>query len=203
MITQYGLQVESPFDLKKAPTVAISIKKGETKTIDRAGTSGLLAIVVEEGGILNYTEQISLPGLYHTYVYMQGKGSTVNLVSRTSLTEGVADVSHQVIHEKDNTTSNINARGVLSGGAQVVYTSSISVRPNFKNVEGTQDAQFLLVSIQAKVKSIPGLSVYSDEVTCSHKVSVTPVDSKAMDFLASRGYCPKEAEQVLVVAFLD
>lgn len=203
MITHYGLQIESPFDLNQSATVAISIKKGETKTIDRGEVSGLLAIVVEDGATLDYKETISTPGLYHTYVYLQGKESSVNMSSRIIVEEDVADISHQVIHEKNNTVSNITARGVAGKTATVIYTSKISVNPSIENVEGRQDAQFMILDQGAKVKTIPGLSVYSDEVSCSHKVSVTPIEPKILEFLAMRGYTEQEARKVIIEAFLN
>ncbi len=202
MSTQYGLQIESPFNLKDTATVAISVKKGEVKNIDRGGVTGLLAIVVAEGGRLNYTENISTVGLYHTYIYLQGQNSSVEVVSKVTLKEDITDISHQIIHEKDNTISNIKTRGVVSGSATVIYISNISVCPSIKNIEGIQDAQFMLLETQAKVKTIPGLSVYSEDVSCGHKVSVSPVDTKNIEFLAMRGFSKEQAEDILIAAFL-
>jgi Fe-S cluster assembly scaffold protein SufB len=202
MSTHYGLQVESPFNLKDTAAVAISVKRGEVKDVDRGEVTGLLAIVVAEGGKLNYTENIGAPGLYHTYIYLQGQDSSVSISSRVMLKENIADISHQVMHEKDNTVSNIKTKGIVSGEGIVIYTSNISVTPNIKKIEGTQDAQFMLLEAQAKVKTIPGLSVYSEEVSCSHKVAVAPVDTKKLEFLAMRGYSKKQAEEVLITAFL-
>jgi Fe-S cluster assembly scaffold protein SufB len=203
MSTHYGLQINSPFDIKSLTPVAISVKKNETKNIDRGSAVGLLAIIVEEGGVLNYTESILEAGLYHTYVYLQGKNSQANIDSRIKIGSEIADISHQVIHEKDQSTSSVNTRGVIGFDSTVIYTSNISVAPKVAKIGGEQDARFILTSNSAKVKTIPGLSVYSEEVSCSHKVSVAPVDKQALEFLNARGYSQLDAEQLLISVFLN
>lgn len=202
MSTQYGLQVTSVYTAKEYSPVVIVVKAGEKREIDRSGAKGLLAIQVQAGGELVYTEYVQEAGFYHTYIYIEGQNSTVSTVSKVALSEGMADISHKVFHSNSNTASHIQTRGIVSGAAEVIYTSEIRAEKGYADITGIEKADFL-VKDTARVSGIPSLSISTDSVVCSHSFSVVPMSMEKIAYLNTKGYNKNEAEQILIDAFLD
>ncbi len=203
MSTHYGLQIQSPFDLAGTQPVIISVLAGQTKTISRGQARGLLAIVVQDGAELNFEEEIIEDGLYHTYIYLQGERSKATIVSKQNLKEGIADIGHHIVHEKNNTSSQIKTRAIVSNSAEIIYTSQIAINPGLRDIDGQQSARFMLEGMTSKVKTIPGLSVFTDDVNCSHSLAITPIDEKALLFLTSRGFKLDQATEMVKEIFLQ
>ncbi|MEN9852202.1 MAG: hypothetical protein RI996_145 [Candidatus Parcubacteria bacterium] len=202
MSTQYGLQVTSTYTAKEYSQVVIVVKAGEKREIDRAGAKGLLAIQVQAGAELVYTEYVQEAGLYHTYIYIEGENSTVSIVSKVMLSTGMADISHKVFHSNKETVSHIQTRGVVSDNAEVIYTSEIRAEKNHTDIQGTEKADFL-VKDNARVSGIPALSISTDNVVCSHSLSIVPMSMEKIAYLHTKGYNRNEAEQILTDSFLD
>ncbi|MCF6306141.1 MAG: SufD family Fe-S cluster assembly protein, partial [Rhodobacteraceae bacterium] len=55
----------------------------------------------------------------------------------------------------------------------------------------------------AVVLAKPELEIYADDVICSHGSTCGATDETAMFYLMSRGIAKKQAQDLLVLAFLD
>ncbi len=202
MSTKYGLQVESIYTLAEFQPVILFVPKGDKKVIDRGGVSGLLAIKVEEGGTLEYIESVQQPGLFHTYIYLEGENSSVNVVSKVEVSSGVIDISHKIFHSASSTSSNISTKGVLSQTAQLIYTSEIRAEGDFLDISGKEKAQFL-ISDDARVSGIPELNIYTDSISCAHSFSVAPIPDSQISYMCTKGYDKVQAKKIIEQAFLD
>jgi Fe-S cluster assembly protein SufD len=61
----------------------------------------------------------------------------------------------------------------------------------------------VLLSPKAKVRTRPQLEIYADDVKCSHGATTGQLDETALFYLQQRGIPLREAQRLLLQAFLD
>lgn len=92
---------------------------------------------------------------------------------------------------------------VLRGGATGVFQGKILVKAGAQKTDGYQISQGLLLDDASQFLAKPELEIYADDVVCSHGSTAGAVDDDALFYLTSRGVPKREAEELLVLAFLD
>ena len=92
---------------------------------------------------------------------------------------------------------------VLKNGAQGVFQGKILVRSGAQKTDGYQISQALLLDDDSQFLAKPELEIYADDVACSHGSTCGAVDEHMLFYLTSRGIPRAEAEELLVLAFLD
>jgi Fe-S cluster assembly protein SufD len=108
-----------------------------------------------------------------------------------------------VTHGAVNCESRQVYKKVLRSGAVGVFQGKILVKPGAQKTDGYQISQGLLLDDDSQFLAKPELEIYADDVACSHGSTVGAVDATALFYLTSRGVPRKEAEELLVLAFLD
>lgn len=120
---------------------------------------------------------------------------------------GAADFLHDdtvfVTHDGLNCESRQVFKKVLSRGATGVFQGKILVKPGAQKTDGYQISQGLLLDDDSQFLAKPELEIYADDVACSHGSTCGAVDPTALFYLTSRGVPRREAEALLVRAFLD
>jgi Fe-S cluster assembly protein SufD len=92
---------------------------------------------------------------------------------------------------------------VLRGSAVGVFQGKILVAPGAQRTDGYQISQGLLLDEASQFLAKPELEIYADDVKCSHGSTCGAVDDTALFYLTSRGVPRGEAEDLLVLAFVD
>jgi Fe-S cluster assembly protein SufD len=108
-----------------------------------------------------------------------------------------------VTHGGMNCESRQVYKMVLRGAAVGVFQGKILVKPGAQKTDGYQISQGLLLDDAAQFLAKPELEIYADDVACSHGSTCGAVDEEALFYLSSRGVPRREAEELLVLAFLD
>ncbi|HEU0222062.1 MAG TPA: Fe-S cluster assembly protein SufD [Paracoccaceae bacterium] len=108
-----------------------------------------------------------------------------------------------VTHGAERCESRQVFKKVLRRGAVGVFQGKILVRPGAQKTDGYQLSQGLLLDAASQFLAKPELEIYADDVKCSHGSTVGAVDETALFYLTSRGIPRAEAEDMLVLAFLD
>lgn len=104
-------------------------------------------------------------------------------------------------HCAPHTISNLAAKGVLAGTAQAVYRGLVRVAREAHGSDGYQRCDTLLLSPTAEVDPVPNLEINTDDVRCTHGVTVSSVNPEHLFYLQSRGVSPATARQLLVEGF--
>jgi len=60
-----------------------------------------------------------------------------------------------------------------------------------------------MLAESAQAESIPGLEINSDDVRCSHAVTIGNIDPEQVFYLQSRGIDTEAAEKLIVGGFLQ
>ena len=91
---------------------------------------------------------------------------------------------------------------VLKNGAVGVFQGKILVKQGAQKTDGYQISQSLLLDEDSQFLAKPELEIYADDVKCSHGSTSGAIDETALFYLRSRGVPEKEAQALLVLAFL-
>ncbi len=108
-----------------------------------------------------------------------------------------------VTHDAVGCESRQVFKKVLRGSAVGVFQGKILVKRGAQKTDGYQLSQGLLLDETAQFLAKPELEIYADDVKCSHGSTSGAVDDTARFYLTSRGIPRREAEELLVLAFLD
>ncbi len=108
-----------------------------------------------------------------------------------------------VTHDAVNCESRQVFKKVLRNGAVGVFQGKILVQPDAQKTDGYQISQGLLLDDDSQFLAKPELEIYADDVACSHGSTCGGVDETAMFYLTSRGVPKPEAQDMLVLAFID
>ncbi|MDM7320981.1 MAG: SufB/SufD family protein [Fervidobacterium pennivorans] len=110
----------------------------------------------------------------------------------------VIDILYLMRFYKPNSYGNVDAKGVLTDEAKVVFRGIMDILSGAKEVEAHQSNHATLMSLKAKVEAIPSLMVDENDVVASHAASSSPIDENMVFYLMSRGI-PKEDAQKMIV----
>ncbi len=209
---KYGLKISSPFIEDFSSVVegggeVLFIGPNTHKTMTNDLSSHRLILVsVEEGGVFEYEERAE--GTAHTksdlHIFLRGKGARANIKARYEVGgDSKLDILHKVYHEADETISNIETRGVLSGDTHVIYRSDIQMKKGLKTLTGNENAKFLLLSKTAKIDAIPSLDIASREVKSNHSLSVSRIGEEELFYPKMRGLNETEAKEIILEGFLQ
>ncbi len=91
---------------------------------------------------------------------------------------------------------------VLKNGAIGVFQGKILVKQGAQKTDGYQISQALLLDGDSQFLAKPELEIYADDVKCSHGSTSGAIDDGALFYLRSRGVPLKDAQSLLVLAFL-
>ncbi len=105
-------------------------------------------------------------------------------------------------HVADHTRSDVLYKGTARDKGRTVYSGLIKLEPGAQQTDAYQTNRNLLLSSEARADSVPQLEIAANDVRCSHGSSTAPVDKTQLFYLMSRGIPQKDAEQLLVKAFL-
>ena len=91
---------------------------------------------------------------------------------------------------------------VLKNGAVGVFQGKILVKNGAQKTDGYQISQALLLDGDSQFLAKPELEIYADDVKCSHGSTSGEIDETALFYLRSRGVPMREAQSLMVLAFL-
>ena len=107
-----------------------------------------------------------------------------------------------VHHAKPHGTSNQVYKGIIDNKASAVFLGKVLVDRDAQKTQASQSNRNVLLSKDAKVNSKPQLEIYADDVACSHGSTTGQIDKEALFYLQSRGIDRRQAEVLLLNAFV-
>jgi Fe-S cluster assembly protein SufD len=114
-----------------------------------------------------------------------------------------SDVSTFQNHCAQNTKSDVLYKGTLQDSSRSHWQGLIRVERGVAGSDGYQANRMLILSEQARAESLPELEILSDDVRCSHGVSIGELDPEEMFYLRSRGIPDEDARRLLVEGFIE
>jgi Fe-S cluster assembly protein SufD len=193
-------------------TVILSIGNGSelshvrvmADSLDAANiTSGIFKVGAKtEYNLFNMTSGGAV-SRFQGFVTMNGEGSDLN-VNGVNLLKGTqhGDTTLVVDHAVPDCTSRELFRAVVDDRAHSVFQGRIIVRPHAQKTDGKMMTRALLLSDEAEADNKPELEIFADDVTCGHGATAGALDESLLFYLRARGLPEKEAQALLIQAFV-
>ncbi len=113
-----------------------------------------------------------------------------------------ADVTLVLDHAVAHCESRELFKTVLADETRGVFQGKIVVRPDAQKTNGRMMSQALLLGEAAEMDNKPELEIFADDVQCGHGATAGDLDEDLLFYLQARGIPPKEAEALLIQAFV-
>ena len=141
----------------------------------------------------------------HLESTLQARGTASELLGRgygTGKSHG--DFYTLQDHIGPDTRSDLLYKSALRTQSRAVYYGSTRVGLGAKNADANQENRNLLLSKTARADSDPVLEILtSDVIRASHGATAGPVDQEQLYYMQARGIRHRDAEAMLVRAFLE
>jgi Fe-S cluster assembly protein SufD len=133
----------------------------------------------------------------------EGEG-TVAGIRGASLLRGRqhADVTLVADHAVGGCQSREMFKSVLEQEGRSVFQGKIIVRPDAQKTDAKMMTQALLLSESAEADNKPELEIFADDVQCGHGATAGKLDEDLLFYLRARGIPEREAEALLIQAFV-
>ncbi|MFL6798513.1 MAG: Fe-S cluster assembly protein SufD [Xanthobacteraceae bacterium] len=137
------------------------------------------------------------------FVTLAGQGTIVH-IGGANLLRARQHVDTTVF--ADHAVADCNSReifkSVLDGESRGIFQGKILVRPGAQKTDARMAAHALLLSDQAEADNKPELEIFADDVQCGHGATCGALDQDLLFYLKARGIPAKEAEALLIQAFV-
>ena len=140
---------------------------------------------------------------YQATIAFAGEGSKVE-TNGVNLLNGKqhADTTLFMDHAVPNGVSREIFRAVVDDRAHSVFQGRIIVRPHAQKTDAKMMTRALLLSDDAEADNKPELEIFADDVTCGHGATTGALDESLLFYLRARGLSEKEAQALLIQAFV-
>lgn len=152
-----------------------------------------------------------------TYILLAGFGNTqsrkitIQLMKQSSVTViGIfagnkkqtyrCDLS--IVHEGEGAISHVNLKGVFSDQADAMLNGTIHILPGGQQANARLEERVLLLSSEARARTIPNLEIEANDVKASHAATVSRISDDELFYLETRGLSKQRAEKMLLSSFL-
>jgi Fe-S cluster assembly protein SufD len=137
------------------------------------------------------------------FVRFNGEGTMAGIRGATLLRgRQHGDATLVADHAKGACTSREVFKTVLDGEAHGVFQGKIIVRPHAQKTDAKMATHALLLSETAEATNKPELEIFADDVQCGHGATSGDLDEDLLFYLKARGIPAKEAEALLIQAFV-
>lgn len=152
------------------------------------------------------TPSASSPSSPSTEIIVEhvGQGCRTRLYGMALLKgEQQAALTTRVLHTVGGGYSDQLFKFVLADRARGSFYGELKVQPDAQKTEAHQTNRNILLSPTAKMRTMPQLEIYADDVKCSHGATTGQLDSAALFYMQQRGISEASARRLLLVAFLS
>ena len=137
------------------------------------------------------------------FVRFGGEGTVAGIRGATLLKgRQHADTTLVAEHVAAECTSREVFKSVLDEQGRSVFQGKIIVRPHAQKTDAKMATHALLLSDTAEADNKPELEIFADDVQCGHGATSGALDQELLFYLKARGIPAKEAEALLIQAFV-
>ncbi len=132
-----------------------------------------------------------------------GEGTVAN-IRGASLLKGRqhADTTLVVDHAAAECQSREVFKTVLDDESRGIFQGKIIVRPGAQKTDAKMASHALMLSEDAEADNKPELEIFADDVQCGHGATAGDLNEDLLFYLKARGIPQKEAESLLIQAFV-
>ena len=137
------------------------------------------------------------------YATLSGENSHVGFNGASLLKNRQhADTTLYVDHQVPGCESRELFKHVLDDSSRGVFQGKIVVRQAAQKTDGRMMSRALVLGDYAEMDNKPELEIFADDVQCGHGATCGAIDDELLFYLRARGIPMKEAQSLLVQAFV-
>jgi Fe-S cluster assembly protein SufD len=137
------------------------------------------------------------------FVRFDGPGAVAGIRGASLLNDRQhVDTTLLADHATGGCTSRELFKSVIDGEARSVFQGKIIVRPGAQATDAKMASHALLLSDTAEADNKPELEIFADDVQCGHGATAGALDDELLFYLKARGIPAKDAEALLIEAFI-
>jgi Fe-S cluster assembly protein SufD len=176
-------------------------------TGDRAGALHLSTLMASIGAHARFNEFLFTTGpatvRNQLFVRFAGEETIAGIRGASLLRDRQhADTTLVADHAVHGCTSREVFKSVLDEEGRSVFQGKIIVRPHAQKTDAKMATHALLLSDSAEADNKPELEIFADDVQCGHGATSGALDEDLLFYLRARGIPAKDAEALLVQAFV-
>ena len=191
---------------------ALELKVGDEAHVDHikitaAGALHVATLMAAIGAHARFNEFLFTTGASvvrnQLFVRFAGEGTIAGIRGATLLRgRQHADITLMADHAIAGCTSRETFKSVLDEEGHGVFQGRIIVRPHAQQTDAKMATHALLLSDTAEADNKPELEIFADDVQCGHGATSGDLDEDLLFYLQARGIPAKEAEALLIQAFV-
>ena len=117
--------------------------------------------------------------------------------------DDLIDMNYNIELLKPNTVCEFEVEGAIDGNAKKNFKGTIDFKEGSNKAIGHENENCMILSKNAKSKSLPMLLCHEEDVDGAHGVASGKLDKNKMFYLMAKGISQKEARKLLVKANLN
>ncbi|WP_212113114.1 Fe-S cluster assembly protein SufD [Candidatus Shikimatogenerans silvanidophilus] len=109
----------------------------------------------------------------------------------------------KINHNFPNCKSYELYKGIFKDKSKYYFNGEIFINKKSNKIDAFQKNNYILLSDKSKVKAIPKLNIYNDEVKCSHGCTLSNINESNLFYLQTRGLSKKKAKLIIIYSFIE
>ena len=114
--------------------------------------------------------------------------------------EDILDINYNIEVYGKSAKCNIEAQGAITGKAHKNFKGTIDFKQGCENSKGIENENCVILSEEAKSKSLPMLLCKEENVEGEHGVSSGKIDKSKLFYLMTKGLSEKDSQKLIVKA---
>ena len=193
---------------------ALELKVGDEAHVDHikitgegAGAVHVSSLMASIGARARFNEFLFTTGgtvvRNQLFVRFDGEGTVAGIRGATLLRNRQhVDTTIVADHAVGACASREVFKTVLDDEFRGIFQGKIVVRPKAQKTDARMATHALLLSETAEADNKPELEIFADDVQCGHGATAGDLDEDLLFYLRARGIPEKEAEALLIQAFV-
>lgn len=137
-------------------------------------------------------------------VVLKGRGARGEVLSIALAGDGQhQDTGAKMIHQADETTSNIISKSISLGKGRSTYRGQVHMPAHLKRCRNNTECDALLINTNSRTDTYPAITVTGDANSVQHEASVSKVSAEQIFYLMSRGLDEAQAMSLSVNGFIN
>lgn len=163
----------------------------------------VIHLYAHKNASITYFTASTTSNTQHIELHMLGRGANITVHGIYGITDAQrCTITTKQEHTVPGATSTVLIKGIVGGQAVAEYIGTITIAEHASQSNANQQAATLLVSPQARAKSIPSLQVLTNDVRCKHGSAVGQLNKDQLFYAQARGLSKEQAQRMLLHGFL-
>ncbi|WGH26518.1 MAG: Fe-S cluster assembly protein SufD [Candidatus Bostrichicola ureolyticus] len=137
-------------------------------------------------------------------IYQDGQGISSYLRGIT-IGKSKESISHNTLinHKYPLCNSYELYNNIFAGESNGIFNGKILIHKYAQKVNAFQKNNNIILSDKARIKAIPKLEIFANDVKCSHGCTIGPLNISILFYIRSRGISEKDAQLLLLNTFFE